>query len=56
MPAPTLAGRDDPNHREMRALFNHAFRPKRIAELEPKIGALADELIARVAGRQPEER
>ncbi len=45
VPAPTLAGRDDPNHREMRALFNHAFRPKRIAELEPTIGALADELI-----------
>jgi len=45
VPAPTLAGRDDPEHREMRALFNHAFRPKRISELEPSIASLADELI-----------
>ena len=30
VPAPTLAGRDDPNHREMRGLFNHAFRPQKI--------------------------
>jgi len=45
VPAPTLAGRDDPDHREMRALFNHAFRPKRIAALEPEISRLADELI-----------
>ena len=25
VPGTTLAGRDDPEHREMRALFNHAF-------------------------------
>ena len=37
VPAPTLAGRDDPEHRQMRALFNHAFRPARIAELDPYI-------------------
>ncbi|MEI6497926.1 MAG: cytochrome P450, partial [Actinomycetota bacterium] len=35
VPAPTLAGRDDPEHREMRGLFNHAFRPGKIKELEP---------------------
>lgn len=45
VPAPTLAGRDDPNHREMRALFNHAFRPKRINALEPEIRRVADELF-----------
>ncbi|MDX2378601.1 MAG: cytochrome P450 [Acidimicrobiia bacterium] len=45
VPAPTLAGRDDPGHREMRALFDHAFRPKRLRALEPQIAALADELI-----------
>lgn len=45
VPAPTLAGRDDPNHREMRALFSHAFRPSRIAALEPMIRDLAHELI-----------
>ena len=29
IPAPTLAGRDDPEHKEMRKLFAHAFRPQR---------------------------
>ena len=28
VPAPTLAGRDDPNHKQMRAMFNEAFRPE----------------------------
>lgn len=45
VPAPTLAGRDDPEHRQMRALFDHAFRPKRIAELEPTITRIADDLF-----------
>ncbi|MFT5266946.1 MAG: cytochrome P450, partial [Acidimicrobiales bacterium] len=45
VPAPTLAGRDDPNHKEMRGLFNHAFRPKRIKELEPLLETTAHELI-----------
>lgn len=45
VPAPTLAGRDDPEHREMRGLFNHAFRPSKIKELDPFIEALAHRLI-----------
>ena len=45
VPAPTLAGRDDPEHKQMRALFDHAFRPKRISRLEPQIEGLAHELI-----------
>jgi cytochrome P450 len=45
VPAPTLAGRDEPAHREMRALFNHAFRPGRITELEPFITDLAHRLL-----------
>lgn len=45
VPAPTLAGRDDPNHREMRGLFNHAFRPSQITALEPEIRRVADDLI-----------
>ena len=45
VPARTLAGRDDPNHKEMRGLFNHAFRPKRIRELEPTLERTAHELI-----------
>jgi cytochrome P450 len=45
LPAPTLAGRDDPNHREMRAMFNEAFRPKRINEMDPFVEATAKKLI-----------
>lgn len=45
VPARTLAGRDDPNHKEMRRLFDHAFRPKKLRALEPQIEGLAHELI-----------
>lgn len=45
VPAPTLAGRDDPNHKQMRGLFDHAFRPKKLRALEPQIESLAHELI-----------
>lgn len=45
VPAPTLAGRDDPEHKEMRGLFNHAFRPNKIKDLEPFIVELAGRLI-----------
>lgn len=45
VPAPTLAGRDDPNHKEMRGLFNHAFRPQKIKQMDPFVEALAHRLI-----------
>lgn len=45
VPAPTLAGRDDPNHKQMRSLFNHAYRPNRIKQLEPVIERYANELF-----------
>ena len=45
IPGTTLAGRDDPEHREMRALFNHAFRASRISRLEPQIEEIADDLV-----------
>lgn len=45
VPANTLAGRDNPEHKEMRALFDQAFRPDRIRELEPFIRDLAYGLI-----------
>ena len=45
VPGRTLGGRDDPEHRQMRVLFDHAFRPKKIAELEPTIHGLAQQLI-----------
>ena len=45
VPAPTLAGRDEPEHGQMRRLFDHAFRPSRIKELDPFIESLAHRLI-----------
>ena len=45
VPAPTLAGRDDPNHKEMRSIFDQAFRPGKINELEPNVQSLSYELI-----------
>ena len=45
VPAPTLAGRDDPNHKEMRSIFDQAFRPNKIKELEPQVESLSYELI-----------
>lgn len=45
VPAPTLAGRDDPNHKEMRAMFNEAFRPSRINGMDPFVRDTAYELI-----------
>lgn len=45
VPAPTLAGRNDPNHKQMRALFDHAFRPSRIKALDPIVEQIAHDLI-----------
>jgi cytochrome P450 len=45
LPAPTLAGRDDPNHKQMRAMFNEAFRPKQIEAMDPFVEETAYKLI-----------
>jgi cytochrome P450 len=45
LPAPTLAGRDDPEHRQMRAMFNEAFRPGRIKNLDPFVEETAHALV-----------
>ena len=48
-PAPTdgsLIGLDPPEHTGHRAIVNRGFTPRRIAELEPRIRKLADELAA----------
>ena len=52
-PAPTdgsLIAIDPPEHGRHRAIVNRGFTPRRIAELEPRIRKLADELWA--ASRQ----
>jgi cytochrome P450 len=45
VPAPTLAGRDDPGHKQMRAMFDHAFRASRIKQMDPWVGELAHRLM-----------
>ncbi len=45
LPAPTLNGRDDPNHKQMRAMFNQAFKPSKIKEIDHEVERLAYDLI-----------
>jgi cytochrome P450 len=45
LPGPTLAARDDPEHRQMRAMFNEAFRPGRIKGLDPFVEQTARRLV-----------
>ena len=45
VPAQTLAARDDPNHRQMRSIFNEAFRPRKINEMDPFVRETASRLI-----------
>jgi cytochrome P450 len=51
VPAPTLAGRDDPGHKQMRAMFDHAFRASRIKQMDPWVGELAHRLMDAVADK-----
>ena len=45
VPGTSLAARDDPDHKQMRSIFDQAFRPKRIKEIDEDVEALAYELI-----------
>jgi cytochrome P450 len=45
VPAPTLAGRDDPNHKQMRAMFDNAFRAGKIKAVDPLVEETAYKLI-----------
>ena len=45
VPGATLAGRDDPNHKELRAIFNEAFRPRKIKDMDPFVRDTAYKLI-----------
>ena len=46
-----LVQMDPPLHRKLRKLVSHAFTPKVVADLEPRISALTNELLDAVAGR-----
>ncbi|MXW48952.1 MAG: cytochrome P450 [Gammaproteobacteria bacterium] len=45
VPGESLAARDDPEHKQMRSIFDTAFRPKRIKALDGEVETLAYELI-----------
>lgn len=45
VPGASLAGRDDPEHKQMRAIFDQAFRASRIRALDGDVEALAYRLI-----------
>lgn len=45
VPGATLAGRDDPNHKQMRAMFNEAFKPKKIEAMDNFVRDTAYKLI-----------
>jgi cytochrome P450 len=45
VPVPTLDAHDEPRHMQLRRLFNHAFRPERIKELDPFLESLVERLI-----------
>lgn len=45
LPGATLAGRDDPNHKQMRTMFNEAFKPKKIDGMDPFVRDTAYKLI-----------
>lgn len=45
LPSPTLDGRDDPNHKEVRAIFDNAFRASRIKEMDPFVEETAYRMI-----------
>jgi cytochrome P450 len=43
--AHNMLDQDDPNHARLRALVHKAFTPRRIEELQPRIQAIADQLL-----------
>ena len=51
LPAPSLAGYDDPRHREIREVFTKAFRAGRIKQLDPFVESTARELVEAFAKR-----
>lgn len=49
----TMIGADPPDHTRLRTLVSHAFTPRRVAALEPRIAALAEELLDAVPAGEP---
>jgi cytochrome P450 len=51
VPVNNLSGVDDPEHRQRRKLFDEAFRPQRVAALDPYCERLANDLIDKFVER-----
>ncbi|MBX3024007.1 cytochrome P450 [bacterium] len=45
LPPPSMLGQDPPNHTRLRSLVSQAFTPRMIRRLEPRLHAIADELM-----------
>jgi cytochrome P450 len=45
LPGPTLMSRDAADHKPIRAMFNEAFKPSRIKQIDPLVERLAYDLI-----------
>lgn len=45
VPAAPMDFRDEPEHKQMRAMFDQAFRPSRIKEIDPYVESLAYDII-----------
>lgn len=45
LPTPTLSLMDEPRHKEVRAIFQHALRAGKIKALDPYIEGIANELV-----------
>ncbi|MCW2569919.1 MAG: cytochrome [Mycobacterium sp.] len=50
-----LSQMDPPKHRKLRTLVSHAFTPKIVADLEPRISGLTHELLDAMAGKDQVE-
>jgi len=46
-----MLGQDDPNHARLRALVHRAFTPQRVERLQPRIEAIANELLDKAEAR-----
>ena len=46
-----MLNKDGADHRRLRGLVTQAFTPKRVREMRPRVQAIADELLDRMAGR-----
>lgn len=49
VPLPNVASMDDPRHREVRTLFEKAFRPARVKEMEENVRVTAASLVDAIA-------